>query len=221
MKDLKARKGKFYIERLIAQGEHQSQDFKFSISDARKIARSISAFANTEGGHLLIGVKDNGVVSGVRNEEDIYVVEEAAERYCRPEQRIDFLAYNVGGGVIVVQATILKAGNRPVEVCEVDGWRAYSRVADENIVAHPIMVEAWRKTDVAMTLGPDANALLTAIQHAAQPLTPEQSAVAAKLSMATTSKALVSLLRLKLVVFVHKNNGWFLTLTAKEENAEP
>lgn len=212
MKDLKARKGKFYIERLIAQGEHETQDFKFSVNDARKIARSISAFANTHGGRLLIGVKDNGVVSGVRNEEDIYVVEDAAARYCRPEQQVDFQAYNIGGGVTVVQATISAAGNRPVEVREADGWRAYRRVADENIVAHPLIIESWRSTDAAMSLGDDTNALLAAVEEAPQPLTPEQAAVAAKLSMATTERALVSLLRLKLVVFVYKNNGWYLTV---------
>ena len=52
-----------YIQKLIAEGEHQKQDFKFAISDIRKIAKSISAFSNTEGGRLLIGVKDNGKMS--------------------------------------------------------------------------------------------------------------------------------------------------------------
>ena len=57
-----------YIQRLISEGEHVHQDFKFEISDARKIAKSISAFANTEGGRLLVGVKDNGKIAGVRSE---------------------------------------------------------------------------------------------------------------------------------------------------------
>ena len=56
-----------YIHILIAEGEHQQQDFKFEISDARKIARTLSAFSNTDGGRLLIGVKDNGKIAGVRS----------------------------------------------------------------------------------------------------------------------------------------------------------
>ena len=52
-----------YLRDLINQGEHQQQDFKFEISDARKIARSLSAFSNTEGGRLLVGVKDNGKIA--------------------------------------------------------------------------------------------------------------------------------------------------------------
>lgn len=145
MKDLTPLKGKYYIEDLVAQGEHEQQDFKFLISDARKIARSISAFANHDGGRLLIGVKDNGVLAGVRNEEDIYVVEEAASRYCDPPQQIDFSAFNVGAGTLVIRASIAKADRRPVLAQDTDRlWKAYYRIADENIVAHPLMVKAWK-----------------------------------------------------------------------------
>ena len=77
MKDIPAIKGKFYIQKLIEEGEHEHQDFKYAISDARKIARSISAFANNDGGRLLVGVKDNGNIAGIPNEEDIYMLEYA------------------------------------------------------------------------------------------------------------------------------------------------
>ena len=63
-----------YIHILIAEGEHQQQDFKFEISDARKIARTLSAFSNTDGGRLLIGVKDNGKIAGVRSDEEKYMI---------------------------------------------------------------------------------------------------------------------------------------------------
>ena len=148
MKDIKAIKGKFYIQRLIEEGEHEHQDFKFSISDARKIARSLSAFANNDGGRLLIGVKDNGNIAGVRNEEDIYVVEQAAQMYCRPAQNVEFTAYKTEGGAIVICAEIARASRRPVQVQEPDGsWRTYYRVKDENIVAPDLMVRAWRQKE--------------------------------------------------------------------------
>ncbi|MBR3743621.1 MAG: ATP-binding protein [Bacteroidales bacterium] len=43
------------------------------------------AFANTDGGRLLIGVKDNGKVVGIKNEEDIHMIEAAAQVFCKPE----------------------------------------------------------------------------------------------------------------------------------------
>ena len=78
-------KKKHPIEALIEQGEHQQLDFKFEVSDSKKIARTLSAFANTDGGRLLIGVKDNGAISGVRSEEEYYMIEAASKMYTHPE----------------------------------------------------------------------------------------------------------------------------------------
>ena len=68
---MKISNDKQYLLQLIAQGEHQQQDFKYKVMDAEKLARSVSAFANTDGGRLLIGVRDDGHISGIRSEEEI------------------------------------------------------------------------------------------------------------------------------------------------------
>ena len=47
-------KKKHPIVSLIEQGEHQQLDFKFEVSDSKKIARTLSAFANTEIEELVI-----------------------------------------------------------------------------------------------------------------------------------------------------------------------
>ena len=188
MKDLKPRKGAAYLQRLIAEGEHEHQDFKYSVSDARKIARSVSAFANNSGGRLLIGVKDNGVIAGVRNEEDLYVVETAAAIYCRPPQDVAFTAYRAEGGEVVFVAEIAESAAKPVMVAESDGsLRAYYRVNDENIAASPLMVESWNRqrqpSDGPLRLTPAETLLLRRIAdgstppstiHAPGPLLPPQ-----------------------------------------------
>ena len=124
-----------YIQDLILEGEHEHQDFKYQITDARKIARSIAAFANNSGGHLLIGVKDNGNITGVRSDEEIYMIETAAQMYCRPEQHVTFKVYNINGKS-VVKADIAEATEKPVEAPDDNGvWHVYYRVADENVLA--------------------------------------------------------------------------------------
>ena len=135
-----------YLQSLIKEGEHQQQDFKYRVSDARKLARSVSAFANTDGGRLLIGVRDDGNMSGVRSEEEIYMMHQAAYRYCRPEASIKFDTYHVEGRTIVV-ATVPPSDRRPVCAVDEDGrQRAYIRIADENIVASPVHLAVWRES---------------------------------------------------------------------------
>jgi len=124
-----------YIQDLIAQGEHEHQDFKYQITDARKIARSVAAFANNSGGHLLIGVKDNGNIVGVSSDEEIYMIDTAAQRYCRPQQQVTYKVYRVNGKA-VVKADIAEAADKPVTAPDENGvWRVYYRVADENVLA--------------------------------------------------------------------------------------
>ena len=135
-----------YIQDLIEEGEHEHQDFKYQITDARKIARSIAAFANNSGGHLLIGVKDNGNIAGVRSDEEIYMIETAAQMYCRPEQHVTFKVFNINGKS-VVKADIAEALEKPVEAPDDNGvWHVYYRVADENVLASRLH-ERIMKTD--------------------------------------------------------------------------
>lgn len=140
----KAIKSKHYIQDLIEEGEHEHQDFKFQISDARKIARSISAFANNDGGRLLVGVKDNGNIAGVESDEEIYMIEQAATSFCRPPQQVEFSTYRVEGKN-VLKVDIKAADKKPVQAQDDDRkWRAYYRVADENMLAHPLQVKLWK-----------------------------------------------------------------------------
>ena len=142
---MKAKKS-HYIQDLILEGEHEHQDFKYQITDARKIARSIAAFANNSGGHLLIGVKDNGNIAGVRSEEEIYMIETAAQMYCSPEQQVTFKVFNVNGKS-VVKADIAEADEKPVQAQDDNGvWHVYYRVADENVLASRLHERILQKT---------------------------------------------------------------------------
>lgn len=136
-----------YIHALIAQGEHQQQDFKFEISDICKIAKTLSAFANTDGGRLLIGVKDNGKIAGVRSEEEQYMIEAAAQVYCKPHVTCEMQSYLIEGRTVLI-ATIEKSAHRPVCAKTEDGkYLAYVRVKDENIQATPVHLSVWKQGD--------------------------------------------------------------------------
>lgn len=209
MKNLKAIRGRAYILDLISRGEHVGQDFKFAISDARKIARSISAFANNAGGHLLVGVKDNGTIAGVRNDEDIYVIEQAARLYCRPSQEVEFTAFNTGDTGIVIRARVEKADERPVYAQDSDRcWKAYFRVADENISAHPLMVRTWRRMasqeDVLMNIDGPERMLVDALQRHGW-LRMEEALLSTGASRKVAEAAIIRLAALGVVCFDYRS----------------
>lgn len=138
-------KKKHPIEALIAQGEHQQLDFKFEVSDSKKIARTLSAFANTDGGRLLIGVKDNGVISGVRSEEEYYMIEAASRMYTRPEVSFTATRWDVNGKTVLevyIAPSLAKPHTAPDKD---DQYKAYIRVADENMLANEVLMLSWRK----------------------------------------------------------------------------
>lgn len=134
-----------YLNHLIAGGEGLKLDFKFEISDSKKIARTLSAFANTGGGTLLVGVKDNGRIAGVRSDEEYYMLESAAQLYCRPEVKFSVKQWHVDGKT-VLEARIEKSTTPPHYARSDNGkWLAYIRVADENILANSIMIRVWKR----------------------------------------------------------------------------
>lgn len=154
------------IRHLISEGEHQQQDFKYAVTSVSKIAHSLSAFANTDGGRLLIGVRDNGTLAGVKSEEEIYMIDAAACQ-CRPEVECQMEVVREEGKQIVI-ATISPAGKRPVKCREEDGtYRAYLRQQDENIVASPLHLELWRQLESPgqLTLTDSEHHLLQLISH--------------------------------------------------------
>jgi predicted HTH transcriptional regulator len=133
------------IKKLIEQGEGLHLDFKFEVSDAAKIARSLVAFANTDGGKLLIGVKDNGVVRGIQSEEEYYMIENAAERYCKPKIEFTSKEWNVNGKK-VLEITIAASDKSPHRAPDKDGkYKAFLRYNDENILAPGVQMKIWQK----------------------------------------------------------------------------
>lgn len=135
------------MKKLIESGENQQLDFKYAINDSRKIARTLSAFANTDGGKLLIGIRDNGSVAGIRSDEEMYMVETAAHLFCRPE--ISFTTrQHTANGKTILEVDVAKGSRRPYKVKDESGrWLSYFRHGDQNLVANRVLLQVWRKEE--------------------------------------------------------------------------
>ena len=78
---------------LIQEGEGKTLEFKESLSSS--FARELVALANTIGGKILIGVRDDGTVIGVHDSNTIRARIQDIARNCDPPVKV--LAEPVGG----------------------------------------------------------------------------------------------------------------------------
>jgi hypothetical protein len=102
------------LRKLIESGENQYLEFKKKADHPDKIVREMVAFANSGGGVLLLGVEDNGRISGLKYpEEDLYVMEAAILRYARPALRYETEMIPVGEGKFVLKYSIPDGGEKP------------------------------------------------------------------------------------------------------------
>jgi predicted HTH transcriptional regulator len=136
-----------YILKLIEGGENQQLDFKFEINDSRKIARTLVAFSNTDGGTILIGVKDNGKIAGIRTDEEYHMIEAAAQMYCKPVIEFRARQWEIDNRVIL-EISVPKSEIPPhYALSKENKWLAYIRKRDENILANSVMIKMWKRNN--------------------------------------------------------------------------
>lgn len=103
---------------LIAQGENTTLEFKSTLGSAAKIAKTLVAFANTNGGILLVGVTDDKRICGIASEEaEMSKIEEAADRYCEPPVTVSYKMVSVQGANVLA-VSILESEEKPHTVHE-------------------------------------------------------------------------------------------------------
>jgi predicted HTH transcriptional regulator len=133
------------IYTLIDQGEGEMLDFKKEISSIHRIAKTIVSFANHYGGTLLVGVNDDGTISGVKAEEEKFMLEEASQHFCIPPVQLDMHVWNLNGKT-VLEAIIPKGANKPYSAVDETGKKwVYIRHRDQSLLASKVVVDVLKR----------------------------------------------------------------------------
>ncbi|MDN5212549.1 ATP-binding protein [Fulvivirgaceae bacterium BMA12] len=127
------------LRHLVKSGENETLEFKRKAAHPEKIIKEIVAFANTKGGKLLIGVDDNGSLTGLKcvNEEQ-YVVNEAIQKFIKPKINFTLKVIPLNAKKSIISYDIRESENKPHYVIEdqTQSWgRAYVRVQDKTVKA--------------------------------------------------------------------------------------
>lgn len=157
------------IKALILQGEGVCLDFKKTITNNEKIAKSLVAFANNKGGRLLIGVADDGRIVGVKSEdEERYMILKSAHQFCKPAIEPIFEEIYVDHKLVLV-AQILESDTKPhYALDEHKKWWAYIRIHDKSVLASRIILEVLKQdqkdTGVLISYSENEKKLLAYLQ---------------------------------------------------------
>lgn len=134
------------LRRLVTQGEGQHLEFKRKATYPDKIVRELIAFANTDGGTLLIGVDDNKTIPGVKfPDEESMVIHNELEKHCRPGLAFHEAVIPISEKRFVVQWNIPKSERRPHFYVGNGERISFVRQSDQSIKASKEMSEIMRR----------------------------------------------------------------------------
>lgn len=201
---------------LATKGEGLRIEFKKKATFPEKIVRELIAFANTSGGDLLIGVDDDGTVSGQRYiEEEIFVMEKAIKEFIFPplDYQLFSIKLNEKKGVAVFKVPI--STQRPHYLKEKDRKQAFIRVADRSVQASKEVWEILRRgkmpKDMVFTYGRKEEILMKALGESER-ITLKEFSKLANLPKFLASKTLVRLVLANVLQIHPQESEDFFTL---------
>lgn len=204
------------IQRYIVGGENEILDFKQAITNVSKIAKTMVSFANRKGGRLLVGVRDNKSIAGVRSEDEKYMLDLAASFYCKPEIKLEIVEWELEGK-IVLEAIIPEGTDKPYYAKDEDGkYWVYIRVKDKSLLASKVVVDVLkhesRGDNNLIEYGPKEKGLLDYLAKNER-ITLNEYAKKMNISRRRASRILVNLIRAGVIRSHNTEKTEFYTLS--------
>ncbi|WP_114748636.1 AlbA family DNA-binding domain-containing protein [Pleomorphovibrio marinus] len=199
------------VERLAQQGEGLTIEFKKKAAHPEKIVREIIALANTKGGYLLLGVDDDGTVSGHKYiEEEIYALDKAIQEMISPPIQVITFKLEVSQKKGVAIYEVPRSKDRPHYLWENNRKKAFIRVEDKSIQASREMWQILKRqqwnSDIVFKYGRKEEILVKALEQK-QSITLQEYMKLAKIPVYMASKTLVKLVLANVLEVIPKEYG--------------
>ncbi|MHA8098928.1 AlbA family DNA-binding domain-containing protein [Aquirufa aurantiipilula] len=158
--DLKA------IKNLVKQGEGHRLEFKMKVKFPEKIIKEMVAFANTDGGTLLVGVSDEGQVQGVKFvDEEQFLLDRAIEKYCFPVFSYTNYRVEIDSQRAILVYHIFPSIDKPhfVQLTDEPQPKCYVRIKDRTVQASKEMKQILRRENeegIQFNFGPSEKWLM-------------------------------------------------------------
>lgn len=156
------------LNELLLQKEGTTLEFKRTLDNAQKIARTLAAFANTSGGYLVVGVEDDLRVTGVKSElAELNKIAHATEFLVEPPLDISYKVWEAEGRQVLV-FSIAESTQKPHKARNNAGaWEVYVRAKDKTVPVSKRMaswLEQKTESDKMLLQQPPIRTLVTFLQ---------------------------------------------------------
>ena len=207
------------LEQLVDLGEGISLEFKRRVPRPERIAKEILAFANTNGGRILLGVSDDGTIEGFQNvSEQTFLLRQATESHCSPPVEYNTERIVVGERQDGIVVTVPESGEKPHSLVSeaVNGeGRVYVRVEERSVEASDETVQRLRNQRpgerVTFEFGETESLLMRYLDDYGR-ITVPQLAQLADISPENASQTLLRLARADLLHLHESEDGDYFTL---------
>jgi hypothetical protein len=133
------------LKKLVDKGESISLEFKRKAAYPDKLVREMIAFANTQGGILLVGVGDDRTLPGLKYPEgESHVIREALKK-CKPAMTLTETFIPIGNARTIIQYEIPESDRKPHFQIDGEQKECFVRVNDQSIKASREMREVIRR----------------------------------------------------------------------------
>ncbi|MFA6468369.1 MAG: ATP-binding protein [Bacteroidota bacterium] len=210
------------VKVLIEEGEGFELEFKRKVSSPKKIAKTVSSFANTRGGIILFGVDDDGSIVGVESEKsELDLIRESAEYYCNPPVTVAITMVPCNHRDVIV-AFIEESEHKPHFVADDDGvQKVFIRVNDNSVIASKEVIKVLKderpdKPPLTITIGENEKRLFEYLELHSRITVPEYSSLI-NISIRRASRILTTLVRAGIVRIHTLEKHDYFTLASEDE----
>lgn len=135
------------IKQMIIDGSSTTFDFVPNTEDYTFIATTIVAFANSQGGRLLVGVKMNGKISGTNPPEELQSIQDIVDASVKPSLVLTSKIWQEEHYLLL--EVIVPRSNSKHKALEKEGeWKYYYRVDSSNLPANKVVHRVWHHQSI-------------------------------------------------------------------------
>lgn len=135
-----------YVKQLITRGQDVSLEFISHIENQLTITRTIVAFANTNGGKVIVGINEKNKTVGVVPAEELKLLNEIISNECDPPVPFESKVIE-DGRHLLLEIDIPKSTSKHKTKGEDGEMRFYHRIKDTTLVGNRVIINLWKLQD--------------------------------------------------------------------------